>query len=172
MYCPECQFVYDTGDAFCRKCGAALAQEGVYNEVEGSENTTTARRVITTVEVVNQENTPLPAIVEKSRKPNYLAKVSKALNSETGQKLVKGAALLAATIAAELMTQAANRSKQRQKNSSGKPTATDIVNALSPYNNQPGVYSNDLARPNAPHTENYHYYYERWVIRRTIRRDE
>jgi hypothetical protein len=151
--------VCDEEDAFCRKCGAVLAQEGAYHEVLGTE--TGHEPEVKLVEVLQSSTTNLPATVEKQRIHGYLQIVSRALNSETGKKLVKGATMVAISVAAEIASQAATRHKennQRALSRPGKKAAT----------NSPTVYNSAEPLPDGV-VEHYSYYYERLIVKRIIR---
>jgi hypothetical protein len=149
MYCHKCQFVCDESDAFCRKCGAILAQEGQFSET-----------TVTALEVVESR---LPVKAPTRKLPTYLAKAGELLASETGQKLAKGAIVVALSVAAEIIDQAVKQDKKRKL---ARMSPGDVVRSLSPLDNgfTPPTLSNGVS-------ETYDYFYERWIIRRTIRRD-
>ncbi|MEI7554230.1 hypothetical protein [Candidatus Chlorohelix sp.] len=149
MYCHKCQFVCDETDAFCRKCGATLAEEGQF-----SETTVTALEVL-------ESHLPVKATARKL--PMYLAKAGELLSSETGQKLAKGAMVVALSVAAEIIDQAMKQDKKRKLE---RMSPGEVVRSLSPLDNgfSSPILSNGMS-------ETYDYFYERWIIRRTIRRE-
>jgi hypothetical protein len=157
MRCDKCQMVRDEEDAFCRKCGAMLAHEGAYDEVLGVEaNSETEVQI---VEVLQPQAANLPATVEKQRVHNYLQIVVRALNSETGKKLVKGATMVALSVAAEIATQAATRhNNNRALSHPSKKVAS----------NSPTIYSSAESLPDGV-VEHYSYYYERLIVKRITR---
>lgn len=165
MRCNKCQTLCDNEDAFCRKCGVVLAQEGAYHEVLDTK--TTSEPQIKTVEVIQPSVSNLSTKVEKHRIPGYLQMVGRALNSETGKKLVKGATMVAISMAAEIASQAATRNKE---NSSKPNRAISLSNkkTASNSNNVPSVYNSTQTLPDGV-AEHYSYYYEKLVVKRIIR---
>src|SRR3954469_9771816 len=92
--CARCRFECAEDDAFCRKCGALLAQEASFTELATESSPVQAE--ITTVEVI----TPAVAVIRpaSNTKNRALAltkkvgfKVGEALKSEQGKKLAQGA---------------------------------------------------------------------------------
>jgi hypothetical protein len=108
--CARCGFECETSDAFCRKCGAVLAQEALYTELQGN----TALEEVKTVEVLAPATLPSNETSHTEGRALALtkkvgAKVGKAFKSEQGQKLARGATAVAVAVGIELVTQAANR---------------------------------------------------------------
>ncbi len=94
MNCEKCQSVYDQEDAFCRKCGAAIVQEATYDSLEDQP----------TLEIVAVEVVESAALAPT--KAGKLSRITQILQSESGKKLAKGAALVAVGVGLELAAQA------------------------------------------------------------------
>ncbi len=164
MRCQKCQFECDNEDAFCRKCGGILAHEGDFTEISHLSDSIESAAP---VQIIEHTSTHLPTIVE-AKKPNVLAKVVQVIGSETGQKIVKGAAVLAIGVAADLITQAAERRKPARRNN---PATNALSRVINPPQNQ--QYLTPFRPPASGEiVESYYYRYERWVVRRVIKREE
>src|SRR6476659_9150102 len=91
--CARCQVECAEEDAFCRKCGALLAQEATFTELATDPAPLEAQ--ITTVEVITPAVTvSRPTSIAKNRAlaltKKVGAKVGEALKSEQGKKLAQG----------------------------------------------------------------------------------
>ena len=117
--CSKCQTHYDQEDAFCRKCGATLAQEAHYTEIASSPDDAATLEPTVVIEVTslatNEPNRSL-ATPDKGRLRSLTTKVGssvgRALQSESGKRAVKGATALVVAVGVELLTQAAARPRQ------------------------------------------------------------
>ena len=113
--CSKCKAAYDQEDAFCRKCGTPVAQEAQYTEIAPVEPTeiAPAAPVVEVTAIMTSEPTQALTTTEKSRVraiTNRLgAKVTQALQSETGKKALRGATALAVAVGVELLSQVANK---------------------------------------------------------------
>jgi len=164
MRCQKCQFECDNEDVFCRKCGANLTAEGDFTEVVESAAPVES---VTPVQIIEHNPTNFSVIVE-TKKPNVIAKVARVIGSETGQKIVKGAAVLAIGVVADLITQAA----ERRKPTKNKPAPTTALSrAINAAQNDQSLMPFHSPAPGEI-VQSYYYRYERWVVRRVIKRDE
>jgi hypothetical protein len=167
--CARCRFECANDDAFCRKCGAPLAQEANFTELAAESAPLQAE--VTTVEVI----TPAGPVVRPGSSPRDRAlaltkkvgaKVSEALKSEQGKKLAQGATALAVAVGVELVAQAANKLAKPATGRDNRKldrAPTSLPDAMLK------AMEDHLASSNAPIVEDY-YYRERIYIRRIIRR--
>lgn len=171
MRCQKCQLWCDSEDAFCRRCGAPTAQEATFYEaVAAAPVTIVEAQVVEISEPAGQaqlvENNAVTAIqlAEPSQlatkpgvKSRMLGLATKALGSEEGKALVKGAAVLAVSVGLELL------SHSRQPRSTQVPTPEalfrpEITDLAEPFNPPPGT--------TVVETWTYRYTYMRRVVRR------
>ncbi len=133
--CSKCQFEYDQADAFCRKCGASLPQEGTFVELPAQAQAPAEARPVPEPEIVQINVTALATLPSQpdltlappskvgalSRKVG--TKVSQALKSENGKRLAKGATALALAVGMELLTKAGKSEKPANRSVSRPPTS-------------------------------------------------
>ncbi len=173
MRCQKCQFWCDNQDAFCRKCGAPLADEAVFQEQPDTSQTPPIPAENVTPVALDFEShsqglaiSPSPTqslAVPPTRtgiKSKVLGLANRALGSEEGRAIAKGAAVLAVSVGVELL----NRARQH-------PTAPRSQ-GLSIPPEMPMLA--DLTEPVGPlapgttivETWAYRYSYTRRVVRR------
>jgi hypothetical protein len=100
MMCENCRQEF-TG-AVCPECN------------KQAKNIQTAEVITeTTLEITRTEQTALPAIIEK--KPHFLARAAKLMNTPVGRKVAKGVALVAVGVGMELLTQAAVKNSRQER---------------------------------------------------------
>lgn len=172
MKCSKCQFECDTADAFCRKCGTALAQEASFTELaQQPEQPVTVQAEV--VEIVSVSAEVPQALVQQqsaARRTTQLAKqagakLSQALKTEQGKKLTQAATALAVAVGTEIATQAVARlTKTPVDTKMAKPSAVGVADSMLK------AMEDGL---NAPATEvEETYIRERVVYRRRIRKGQ
>ncbi len=129
--CEKCRFECADDDAFCRKCGASLAQEAHYTELPSEAIPLEVEAA--TVEVITPSS-PVAEVIPVSEKRMVTlsrkvgSKVTQALMSEQGKKLAQGAAALAVAVGVELVNQATQR---RNRGLTGRDTRKSGLPAVS-----------------------------------------
>lgn len=177
MRCQKCQFWCDNQDAFCRKCGAPLADEAVFLEqpdtlqppVVPAENVsavalefeaptqTTSQGLAISPPPTQALGMPPPRIGLKSK---MVGLANRALGSEEGRAIAKGAAVLAVSVGVELL----NRARQhptvpRQHALSQPPELPMLADLIEPVGQlAPGI--------TIVETWAYRYSYTRRTVRR------
>lgn len=157
--CSKCQTTIDPEDAFCRKCGTALAFDTVVlDEIQESVvlEATPARDVrIGEIITVPTETRELDKSGTRTALYNLsklaASKVSDALKTEQGRKLAQGATALAVAVGVELVNHAAG------KLAKGKDTGQNTNNNRQLASRQPTniadallkAFEDQLAQPNS-----------------------
>ena len=165
--CNQCQTEYDSSDAFCRKCGNVIAQEAQYIELAEIQETPVAPVEVKqlTITTPSEITTPVPARSTLKALTNTVgSKMSRALQSPSGKRLVRGATALAVAIGVELIN---NRSNKSALPNSSKKTLSP---SLSTADSLLRAMEEELNQPQNGATVEEVYVRERIYVRRTIRR--
>ncbi len=170
--CAKCQTAHDATDQFCRKCGATLAQEATYTELSGQSEPASDQtvKVIEVTSLTTAEPTsalaPAPKSGLRSLTGAVGSRVSRAIQSEQGKKVVRGATALAVAVGVELLTQATSKTRSVPLARQGKalPPSLNLADSLL------RTMEDELANlPEDAMVEEV-YIRERTYLRRTIRR--
>lgn len=167
MPCQNCQFWCDSEDVFCRKCGTTLVSEGEFKELEAGPHLTETQAAApaevislattnpTNIEPANQAaGLPIKAGAVTSK---FLGLATKAISSQEGRAIIKGATVMAVSVGLELLS----RSHQ-------KPEPTKLAPINEPLNLADFAEPPQNLAPGTTIVETwmYRYTYTRRVVRR------